>query len=111
MRRGNKKPNTKGRGTTKKPQINKNNLQDRFAVDERDKGRKQELDEKFCGRPVSRTIDKDNAATWYFKDRNTLEAVASFSYLKPLGTIFDYQGTVLAPPNYEPAHRELLQSG
>lgn len=90
----NKKQNkSRSNQSRKKIGLNKNNLQDRFADEEKAKGFKK--GEKF---EADRVADfKQNDPQWYFKDANILKDVASFSYSHPLGNriswdrIFDIQ--------------------
>lgn len=79
MKPKNKKRNYRGKFNPKsgKP-TQSNNLQDRLVND---------IETKENGKfPQGKvTIGKDNAPEWYFKDKNVLADVASFSYSNALG--------------------------
>lgn len=73
----------KGSKPSNKP--NANNLQDRFADREEEKGFKK--GEKFAAKVIT---DNSNKPEWHYNDERVLKDVASFSYATPLGSDLHY---------------------
>lgn len=71
----------RGRKTMKKDARGKNNFQDEAEVREYDKGYRAG---KFSDKRETRF--KSNDPQWYFKDKNILNDVASYSFVTSLGT-------------------------